>query len=490
MKLLVGFLASLIHAAFCNHTESNFNCLSKYVIVDYNYLSQDALSSNILSFVVTNMTKLRNYHQDNYFSGSYVPLFPAIALAHIITVKLNATLINKSQIIQNQTGQNEFCFPLVLPLVLTHRLEKNVSFIWQQYYSGSNKLNKFHQAPTNLPKFSYQKDNYLNFYYCGSPKKLQVSAWDFTLFTDPFDPWIWVNLLINFILVTSILLMETHYKNSGEILMRMISSSMWLGTKRSSKYSGIFNLWMLISIIVVVFYSGSITSTLISPQEDDLIKTWGDLQKKMFTLLVSGEYFLNATENAIAVKTRNFSAPIRSLLQNSKVHNSGSPYEKLMFSDRVFNINFWVGALNIAEALQGRIRKLAKTSHERKRVCHVGQELIFATRNYFAFLPPENEPLFLAFQSLQDAGIVDRFTKEFYGMLSSTRVQDRVRLISRNKRIPVHATLVEKLKLQEETINIFLLWILCMFGSFTFFLGEFIFFQLNLRNTITIRFLA
>lgn len=211
---------------------------------------------------------------------------------------------------------------------------------------------------------------------------------------------------------------------------------------------------------------------LIKPSEKDLIKTWGDLHERNYTLVRTNKDFVYVVGDAKAIKSRAFSAPYHAFLPSLIPNNSEDTDEIPLFADRVFNINFWACALNMPEASQIEIEQRAKTSYEKERVCNAGQELLFPTRNYFAFLPSGNKPLFQAFARIQAARIVDRYTKEFSGMLTSVRVQDRVRVFSKTKRISTKVTSVENLKMQGKIKTVFLLRILCFLGSFGFFLGE------------------
>lgn len=486
MKFPAVLTIFLLRTTLCNQLASPCG-IKKYAIIDFNYHSPDYFTSSTLDFILANMSKLRNYHLDNYFLSDDVPLFIPAALAQIVAANVNATLIAKAEISEKFSKQNQSCFPRVLPLVYTHTEHRNVSYIWKKYFPGPKKLDKIYQIPGELPRFSYQKDDYLNFYHCDISKKLHISPWKFKLFTDPFDAWIWVNLLVDFGFVTAILFRQMEYEKRGEILLSMVASSMSLGTQVHSARMPIFILWMVMSMITVVFYSGSITSTLISPPEDDIVKTWEDLHKRGYSMLAAGKFFLNTTNNAIAAKSNKVAAPIRALLQNAVTYTSENMFEKFMFGDHVFDINFWPAALNIAEYYQDYIRKHAKSPGDMERVCNVGQELLFSTRNYFGFLPPGNEELFWVFQNIQEAGIVDRFTGEYYGMLISNRVQDRVRLKSRTKRISKETTSVENLKLQGKIITIFLLWVLCICGSFVFYFVEVMWYRTKQKGTLTTR---
>lgn len=93
-----------------------------------------------------------------------------------------------------------------------------MSYIWRIYFPDTNKVNNFYRVPTKLPKFADQNDYYLNFYYCGLPKKLQAVMWDVTLFTNALTTWTRVILLVEFVLVTVVLFKQVGNQETGDIL--------------------------------------------------------------------------------------------------------------------------------------------------------------------------------------------------------------------------------------------------------------------------------
>lgn len=299
---------------------------------------------------------------------------------------------------------------------------------------------------------------------------MKLSAWTFSLFTDPFDAWIWLNLILAFLSLTSVILIQAGSRDAFKIIMLIISASLNSEARPLPTRSKLFILWMLYSMLVVNFYSASITSTLIKPPADDIIKTWNDLQSRNFTLYIGLEH-----HDSLCRHEARQSKILEKFLQNP-ILVPLSDFRQFMlenmFRDGLFSINSVVGAINVATSLEATIQTQAQTKKEKARKCMIGQELLFSTHILFGFLPPDNEQLFLAFQRILEAGIVDLFTQEHIGMLVSRRVQDRLHVLTKIMRQAKEETTVEKLKLQGKVVTVFLLWILCNFICLTFFCGE------------------
>lgn len=476
----------------------SFDDCKKYVIFDeLFYMHPDTLNSSTLEFIVTNMSKIRNYYFPIEGLGkpdNLIPVITSIVLTSIIASNINATLITNDFLKNNYLGRNESDMPRVLPVVFTHSQETgNLSEVWHQYFVNRKhkKLQKVEQSDqfvVKLPRFSFHKSSFMNFYYCDIPKKLKLSPWTFTLFTDPFGTFVWFNLIIIFSLVSLIIFVQVDRSEIGVSLMSMISSALSMGVVELPMRSKLFILWLFCSMLVVNFYSGSISSTLIRPLEDDSIKTWSDLQNRNFTFFTNDDYYVNLMRNELTAVKSKLSQTIRKLLQNVILDESSSfknVMQYLLFQDNVFNINYWVGAIKIVNIdFEAKIRKQAQSDKRKAKRCRVGQELIFSSHIFYGFLPPDNEELFTAFQHITEAGIVELFTNEYHGMLLSNRVQDRVLVKSKTMVKPKAEATVAKLNLQGKVVTVLLLWMLCLLASFLSFFGEIIRFRLGLFKEI------
>lgn len=454
----------------------------KYVLFEILYTPPEfVVDSNTLEHIKTNMTKIRNFHSFGNKRVMIELLFVQLALTHIASTKINATLISMDEIYKLRSAENVSTFPTVIPILFSHSEVLNVSYYWNQYFPGRAASSKLHEPGTftvQLPRFSYQKDELLNFYYCGIPKKLKISPWTFSLFTDPFDVIVWLSIGTAFTLVVIILISEAENGEAAIIVLSMLSSLLSFGCEPPRKRSKLFILWMVVSLILIFFYSGAITSTLISPPEDDVVTTWSELDKRDYTLSTSVPLLEIMKSSVTGVKSK-LTESIHKLLQNFTIVDlSEEAIKSFAFSEYIFDVNFWAAALKRADYCASLIKVHAQNQRKNETKCYVGQELVFSTQNYFAFLPPSNDELFQAFQSILEAGIVGRFTKEFYGMLISTRVQDRVRVISETKIMPREEAVVVVLKFEGKTVTVFLFWILCLFYTLLFFFSELIWFQI------------
>lgn len=152
------------------------------------------------------------------------------------------------------------------------------------------------------------------------------------------------------------------------------------------------------SILVVNFYLASITSTLIEPQEHDIIKTWNDLQRRNFTLLYIYPTYLDdlIRSEVSRVKSRQ-SNVLDKLLQNAiavPFNNFSQFMAEHKFHDGLFSIDFVVGAINTANAIEATIQTNAQTETEQAWKCRVGKELLFSAHILFGFLPPDNYSIY------------------------------------------------------------------------------------------------
>lgn len=167
---------------------------------------------------------------------------------------------------------------------------------------------------------------------------LQISAWKFTLCTDPFQVRIWFNISIVFTLVTVTLLLQASDGERGSIIMSMVSSTLVMGPLGVPRRSKLFILWLGISTVIAQFYSGSISSALTKPPEEDVIKTWSELHNQNYTLhLFYSKYYLKAIVNAMPPGRNKFFETIGELLKNFTLSKFNDDSHKKVFSVIAFS---------------------------------------------------------------------------------------------------------------------------------------------------------
>lgn len=83
-----------------------------------------------------------------------------------------------------------------------------------------------------------------------------------------FDNSTWMYILLSMMGLT-LHLNQNFTENSSTSLLSSASSLFDFGTQSLSGHSGVFILWMGISLILITFYSGEITSTIISSPPEE-----------------------------------------------------------------------------------------------------------------------------------------------------------------------------------------------------------------------------
>lgn len=302
-----------------------------------------------------------------------------------------------------------------------------------------------------------------NFFYCDIPKRLKISPWSFYMFAVPFDSYICDCLLITFITLLALLYLEGISPR-----LSFLSALFAFGTQPLSNCSGLFMLWMFVSIILVTFYSGDMTSTVISPPPEDVIKTLSELCAQNYTLHLSGysnhAEILNRT--VISLKpSSSVRKTLECLQKNVKfdlLYRLVDGYDKVLFDYKTFTAVYWRWGLYFVNEGNKRIQNVTKTKKDKARRCYVGEEYIPYDEEFFMILPSENVNLAIACRRLYQAGIVQMFVQESDGMLTFDRVQDRVRFLCKtNFNHERETRAFERLKWHGKTITIFLQWIFC-----------------------------
>lgn len=201
-----------------------------------------------------------------------------------------------------------------------------------------------------------------------------------------------------------------------------------------------------------------------SPPGNDIIKNLEVLSTHDYILRAANSAAKDSNSPWMEKRIYLFSTLIRKLHKKfTGAKLSDDFLKRFKFSDNLFGIQFWASALSTADDCGYLIKAHGKDREQKERKCQFCQKLAVFTHNFFGFLPPNNEELFRSFRKIQEAGIADRFTKENYGMVTSSRVQDRVRVTSKTQVKIVREEIVVVVSATKgEIVTVFLLWILCI----------------------------
>lgn len=432
--------------------------------------NDSAPTPNILYYVTYywNQTELdfvlQKYSQLRHFHHSPKRTYPFAIMWNEVAKCINATLVveaNNSHITDSAKGQH---YPTIMPSLDTIEIEENTPFFYWQHAlikASSSVQNIPHELPIFITRNTYR----FNFAYCDVPKKLKESLWEFSIFTLPFDHWTWILLLFSLLSVGLVLSLNSSIKFIHALLSTfssLLSSSIGTPTQtKRLKYSFLFILWTLCSIVIHTFYCGVVSSFIIRAPEDDIISDIAALHTKSYKLIFS------SNQSRDFMKVLAFNSNFSSLfvmaneaeIQSKESENA----EALAFGESKAVVYLWTTVFNLVATATDLILQREKTEDFKviHRECHVGKKLWNDNRQaFFGLIPPNARMAYCTMQRLMAAGIYRLWMREYEGLAISKRVQDRVKFTSPTKIRGNESEnqVVPPLKMMGKVITIFCGW--------------------------------
>lgn len=402
-------------------------------------------------------------------------------LANILAEAINFTLIAPGHPSYEDNGLHPKIYPALQELDNENR---TVTKVWSNYFSCVPPGKWRRKEAPELIKTQFLD---LNFVYCAAVQKQHDSIWEFSLFTDPFDFWIWMGLLVALVLVSW--LAFSSFKGNGALSFQVVSSLEPLlspGIGGFDKKSLLFVLWMLTTMVLVIFYSGVLTSVVISPSPEVSLETVSDLEKNNYSFILPNSVWIRLIQAiSMASLSGNLFTPmdydhVRRIAKSNEIRIYRS-YPKFLFemssvNEKVASFMMWPLALRTA-SLAANVISAEEASASRKikkRKCYVGKKMVRVGEAYLAVTPPGSMLLGSVFRRLVDSGIAGRWWDEFIAMGYSMRVQDRRRVISPTEILSDEGNIFEELRLEGDTVTIFLLWTGCLVICLVTFGFEFV----------------
>lgn len=419
-----------------------------------------------IDFVLSTNGRLRDIYIKN---GN-----PPNELAHILVIcNIIATAVNRSltegaySISENVKG------PAVVPSIRTYdQKSRTIKNLWTIYKNrtAKNQLSNF-----ELPEFKEVTPFNTNFAYCGIPHKISDKFWSLRIFTDSFDKHTWL-VLAFLIILTGIILSIYASSIIGVFLtLSVLLSAGPSGIKSGKKLQQNFFLviWMLCSTILINYYTGDVTSLLITPPEDQIIENITEIYRQNYTFAMQYGYILtlfNETYQETAVAEQTYDTPARKALREmyrKAVVIEGTEFFKALASPGKYcALHYEVGALKIAntanEYIAEEYKKNPKLRRRAKKKCYVGRKIFSNGELYYGFLPPGSKQLAKLFQFIAESGIYDRWADEYNGIQSSIRVQDRNKVLSPVEFLKDVEDTVKPLHIDGRVGKVFLIWGLCL----------------------------
>lgn len=400
------------------------------------------------------------------------------ALANTIADGVNATLIGK--------GHSEYLTDGIPKYYSGLQQEditgRTIVAVWNKYYSSAN----VGSEKREMPKFVKPPLLDFNFMVCAVKKKKYTSVLDFSIFTDPFDSWIWMYLSLALILVAVIafsrLLNTPHSLKSA--FLSSVAVLLSPGGSGIPRNSALFVLWMFTCTILVTLYSGNLTSEVISPAPEDTIENLHQLADHNYGLIfghIAWYGTVKMTAESISHSDK-FTPKELLILENMVRKHQIYLYERTEFlqelalsEKKVTSMTLWPMAIrNALDAADELAIDVSNSKKSEMKKCYVGKKLVKFGEVFYAFTPPGSARLGKVFRRLTGSGITYRWLTELENVWHSNRVQDRGKVKSPTNILDSNGSTCEPLDLEGKTVTIFLLWIGCICGCLVCFIFEFL----------------
>lgn len=431
---------------------------SKFLVVRVYNHSQYWLEDTLLHY-----SKFR----DPYNTST--PCFFAIAyiLGSIVAKHLNLTLIAEGNPIL--ISQGNLLHPRMLRdvQVFGYTGRQQLNKVWERFYR--NVSYKTHSK--EMPEFVLTDPRFFNFALCSVLKRKSDSNWKFSIFTDPFDIWTWLVLSV-FLLLVTVLVSQSKRRRIFHTFLSVLAALLDNEMSHITK-SKLYVLWLFTTLLIFDFYSGAITSQIISPPQPAVMTHLDQLVKNNYSIIFPHKVIANVinftTAKLVSMKRKDNNAIskfeiISKLLPNSRTvsFENGNQFINVFTTEKQSATLAWSGrAIWAATRGNDHISSENNISKGTKKTCLVGQEKIPAGEVFVGFTPPGSIMLAHIFRRLETSGIVNRWNQESSDLLYFSRVQDRIKFKALSNMFK-KADSIERLRMTGKTVTIFLLWTLCL----------------------------
>ncbi len=272
-----------------------------------------------------------------------------------------------------------------------------------------------------------------NFVYCAVPKRKKDSVVAFiSVFVDPLDKFSWLALFISFV---GMIMVATLKVTRSEAFLTILST--FLSSVPSSitiyakwENSKLLTLWTLCSMVIVIEYCGIMTTNLTRPLAEMTIRNINDLIQPNCSIVYTQQKWLDHDSRTSKLSNK---VIYQNLLKLTII--KPDYMTELCFQNKITFTQFWMNALSVARLADLKLSedscKMLSISSTFYKECHVGEDLMESGVYFFAVLPPHNEMPSNIFRSYFEAGIYNRWNREFCAVNHSSRVQDRTRVASK-----------------------------------------------------------
>lgn len=389
-------------------------------------------------------------------------LHTLIIIGDLVAKGSNATLVFRKFEFLNDTDF-KLSYPTILPFLGTLLgKERTPLFLRGNYQSQLS--NNFKVA---MPLFAQIDSFQFNIVYCDVPKTEKLTALQaLSIFINPFDNYTWFGVFISFFLVSVTIYLSGLLNNQKDFstamliafasLLSPIMGNTSLNDKLKSS-SVIFIIWLFCCVVLINSYAGLMSSVIIIPISDDVIRNLDELLTMGYRLVYPLPNWVASDTNL--AKKSNITA-LAKLLEKPIMEKDY--IKELIIHDKRAFFSIWQIAMGVAfsakELLKQQQEKFGANSINQKE-CYVGGEVLQTGEMYYGFLPPSsNKYAYRAFQRIFDAGIYRYWMNEYSALSHSKRVQDRVKVKSSTQLFRERQQTIKPLDLGGKINTIFGIW--------------------------------
>lgn len=453
--ILSDLPGSSSHCSRLSHSPS-ITLSEKILLFDYPWIDQTKVD-----LMIRNYSRVRNLHSKQ----ASMEVAPLVILINMIAVAFNATLLSATGLSQNCTG--------------------NITTIALQIPSRELRLDSSRdQVETSLsPTIFPVTKSASNLVYCQNRRKKQENMSPLEIFRNTADTLVWMSLLLSILLI-SLLLKVGSTSDFSEILLTTLSILLSPAISGISRNSKLFVLWTFVCLLFLTYYSGSLTSVVISPPPDARFTKIDELYEHKYTLLSISKFsadwvILSVNEGLRWSQKKNTTSyrrftMLKELFTSSILIPTDSDdetwYKKLWEAEsKIFLFVYFATAVHTA----GKLMVYLKNENIHGIRCYLGEELEVVEMTYFMATSSGRNQVARIYLLLLEAGYYSFLEKEFWALISFNRVQDRVRVDPSLTRIVEETQAPRPLQIWEGKLrNVFLLWVICLGGGLGMFVLE------------------
>lgn len=394
--------------------------------------------------VLKNYSRLQDFHNNPPYPG------PFVHIANFVATAINATLVSTRSLKQTCSTRTL----KKIPTFYNVKFAPVLSHLFNQIQNVHGKIEK----PSAIQRVGLE----CNFLSCSQPKVQLEDISPLQMFRKTAEPTVWICLVLSLIFV-SVTINFSLRKNFLSTIFISLSALLSPGVYRSQRFqhSCLLTLWMYTSVVLATYYSGSLASALIKPMKEYSIEKVAELVGNNYSMISEDREALFIVKTLANLSDFSEEAKmLKSLITKARIVSDDNELSRMMtrLTERYSLVSLWTNVL------RGHSR--AAEFIEKNKIlnvrCFLGKELFFHQNVFFVLSPPNSDYLAEITGRMMEAGYFGLWWNELIGMGTSTRVQDRRKMLSRTK-IEDEKNEPKALKLWEGKFkNSFVLWMTCL----------------------------